>query len=847
MITDESKETKDEDSEYNEEDYKDIEDNLIDEIKKAPKFNKKKCVECNLLEDSDGTQLYSNLYPIIFKKDIEICEYPFKITPECHEENVILKILREASPELFKTYGYYQRSGNSFFGVRKIQKEKIFKALIVHRGWIEYKIIVQPSAHSSTIKRDQTHNFSEIQERVLYLVIREILSANPNVHFDRDNLYLENEKEEVQGYQNTYYVHDGYKISIQQAEIGICLVIGVKNKIKGKFSVLDFISNNKDEEIDKLIGRRFIPYEGSRSQVITNINYDKNPVNTIRNYKQETFNYADYYEKIWKKKIKDKKQPLIEVEIRGPQTKKRRYYVPELCYLVGINDEDTKDFEFMNQIIEKTRLTPDEKIKQIEKCIDLFVDTTERKSINNDQPGENLNTIFDDENNTSKKKLNYYGIEIKKLREYIEPYYVSQPSFSNGVKKELTIKDVNGVIPVGRENISTDDWICLYTVQAEKISFDLLKGFLKCCKGYRIRFKDNDSNWIPMKSQNFKDWTNTVEKELNKRKNCKFVMFLINNKNDKLYTPLKKHSLSTKGYVSQVIKYESIMKAMKGRRGPDSYFSKILLQINNKLGGCNYFLNLDPFIEDRKLMLIGVDSSHAWGKKTSKKNNKKTGVAMVATKDKYFSKFYSREEIILYDSHYSSTARRSISEFIEEAVSKYTKENGESPKNIIIYRQGIAHNQLNLIKLEALFVKQICNKLNINYYYVLVNTRTSIKFFEFNVTKSKHNYGEYKNPESGLIVLDQVTNINRFEFYIQPQKVNIGSATPTYFHVAFGDMNFPELLIQLTCWTTFIYSNWQNAVRIPHVIKMADKLANMTAKFTQSELNKNLYDKQSFL
>ena len=350
-----------------------------------------------------------------------------------------------------------------------------------------------------------------------------------------------------------------------------------------------------------------------------------------------------------------------------------------------------------------------------------------------------------------------------------------------------------------------------------------------------------------MKSQNFKDWTNTVEKELNKRKNCKFVMFLINNKNDKLYTPLKKHSLSTKGYVSQVIKYESIMKAMKGRRGPDSYFSKILLQINNKLGGCNYFLNLDPFIEDRKLMLIGVDSSHIWGKKTSKKNNKKTGVAMVATKDKYFSKFYSREEIILYDSHYSSTARRSISEFIGEEVSKYTKENGEPPKNIIIYRQGIAHNQLNLIKLEASSVKQICIKLNINYYYVLVNTRTSIKFFEFNVTKSKHNYGEYKNPESGLIVLDQVTNINRFEFYIQPQKVNIGSATPTYFHVAFGDMNFPELLIQLTYWTTFIYSNWQNAVRVPHVIKMADKLANMTAKFTQSELNKNLFDKQSFL
>ena len=63
----------------------------------------------------------------------------------------------------------------------------------------------------------------------------------------------------------------------------------------------------------------------------------------------------------------------------------------------------------------------------------------------------------------------------------------------------------------------------------------------------------------------------------------------------------------------------------------------------------------------------------------------------------------------------------------------------------------------------------------------------------------------------------------------KPQLVNIGSATPTYFHVAYGDMRFPEILIKLTYWTTYIYPNWQNAVRIPHVLKMAEKLSSMTA------------------
>ena len=107
---------------------------------------------------------------------------------------------------------------------------------------------------------------------------------------------------------------------------------------------------------------------------------------------------------------------MILVDVKDPQYKEKpKYYVPELCYLVGINEEDTRDFKFMQEIIEKTRLNPDEKIQQIEKCIDLFVETAEKKSVNNDEKGENLNTIYDDVNNTSKKKMDYYGIEISKF------------------------------------------------------------------------------------------------------------------------------------------------------------------------------------------------------------------------------------------------------------------------------------------------------------------------------------------------------------------------------------------------------------------------------------------------
>ena len=98
-----------------------------------------------------------------------------------------------------------------------------------------------------------------------------------------------------------------------------------------------------------------------------------------------------------------------------------------------------------------------------------------------------------------------YGIEIEKLNEPIKPYYLTQPIFNNGRNNKLTIKDISKVIPVGREEMSTDEWICLYTSQAENESFKLLNGFIKCAKGYGIKFKNDDSNWISMQSTNLKD------------------------------------------------------------------------------------------------------------------------------------------------------------------------------------------------------------------------------------------------------------------------------------------------------------------------------------------------------
>ena len=180
-----------------------------------------------------------------------------------------------------------------------------------------------------------------------------------------------------------------------------------------------------------------------------------------------------------------------------------------------------------------------------------------------------------------------------------------------------------------------------------------------------------------------------------------------------------------------------------------------------------------------------------------------------------------------------------ISSFIKEALVQYNNNLKELPKGIVIYRQGVSLQQKDFLINEVQNIKkELDNK--IKFYYILVNTKTTYKFFE-------KNGNNYSNPGEGLLILDGVTNRNFFEFYIQPQYVTGGSATPSCFHVAYGDLDFEEMIPKFTFDLCHLYSNWQGTVRVPNVLKAAEKLSKITAKYTLGELNKKLEIGQAYL
>ena len=167
-------------------------------------------------------------------------------------------------------------------------------------------------------------------------------------------------------------------------------------------------------------------------------------------------------------------------------------------------------------------------------------------------------------------------------------------------------------------------WVCFYEENNHHDAEYLHNSLNKASKAFGIIISEPE--WIEMENNSSSnDWTNIADDYFDKNINeYNFAIFLLGN-NNKIYIELKKNSLCKNGYVSQVVKVKSLYKKTM------SVCSKILLQINSKLGGISYRIVQDKIINNLKLMAVGVSSSHIKGKGT--------GVGMVATINDSFTNF----------------------------------------------------------------------------------------------------------------------------------------------------------------------------------------------------------------
>ena len=767
-------------------------------------------------------EIYVNLFKILIKKPLKLYQYPYSVKPEIDASdlrirNKLFKYCgigeKQERKKLKDFYGECFISGDSLYGMNEVKEAKDFFCTLYLDGETKYTITFQPKATERTINQNDLEK-DPLTKQFIEILIRDILHGNPDLEFHKGLFVLKNQKKKIEGKYGSINFYPGYTTSFMETEGGNYLNVTLKNKILSTENILQYLEKNEykkksnQERIrESLIGRSFKVSYAKKNYIIDDILFDRNPQRQDFMYENQTTTLEQYYLKKYKIKLNNLAQPLLVVKRKDAEGEDiNLYFVPELCYLAGLDDNFIKDREFMKKLADYTKLTPKDRINKTNEFLKLLVDSK--------RDPENQDKL------SAKEKSDLYGIEIKELDKLHKAYYMKETVLLGGGRKIIKPKD--RVFEVYHKKDLTK-WLCLYRSSNYNDADTLSKSLIKASQGFGLAVSQPE--WVEMEDRaQAADWTRSVEEYMNDGE-YKFVVFLLD-RNDFIYKNLKIHSLCNNGYVSQVIKVNSI----KNPKNLMSVCSKILLQINAKLSGVTYTAKFDDEVKNRKLMIIGVDSSHIKGKRT--------GVAMVSTVNTSFSNFFNKETIIKEEK--KEQLQFCVSGFVEEALAQYNTINKKLPGGIIIYRQGVSLQQKDFLENEVNNIKKVCEKNKILFYYILVNTKTTYKFFE-------KNQNQFSNPGEGLLVLDGVTNRHFFEFYIQPQLVTGGSATPSCFHVAYGDLDFPEIVPKLTFDLCHLYSNWQGTIRVPHVIKCAEKLSKMTAKYTLRELNDGLKLGQSYL
>lgn len=764
---------------------------------------------------AESRNIWANMYKLTLRNQLNIREYSVTFHPQIEEANTDLKkrLYGKIEKEVKEKFGEICIfTGDCLFSAKEV--DPIDLTFVYHKTKVEYTISILRTKSPVFLLNDSFLNNRTNASKMLYeLIVREVVRANPNVEFYRD-IFVKTKEKQILKSKNSgdFDFFPGYTTGINFLQNGVYLNIGIKNKIIMKRTCLQVIRQLVDErkktteEVSEAFSGRSVKTTYSkRNYIVDAVNFARKPSNSNFVYKGGNVNLVEYYKKAHGVAIKDVNQPLLEV---GQKDGGVIYLVPELCLLTGVDDDLAKDRDFMVNLAQYTKLDPSQKVKTTADFFNIINDNGKKVLIDKQT---NEQKVLKSAKET---KDEVFGLEIK---------YTADSNITGHIIKETQLMSKNKQIdpkkfPVHKDCLSGGKMLVVYNNKhyedAERIISTLQKA------GGQYKLATPQVEWCETYSFKSSDWIQAIEAY--KLSDYKLVLVIIDGRQDRLYRDIKKHAMSTKGYVTQAVKVETM------RKNNLSIASKLLLQMNCKLGGYSYVF--DQVKDMKDLMVVGADSSHISGKRT--------GFALSASIDKDFSEYYNSEYII--EEKNKVELAFCISKFLEQAIKEYFKRNKALPKGVVIYRQGVSRDQTVYLAQEVSNINGFLNGdsylkgVKIPYYYVLVNKKTNFKFFECGKGS------RYENPKSGLLIMDTVTDNQYFEFFLQPQQVTQGSATPTHFHVAYGTMDSPEVVYKLTFDLCSIYPNWQGPVRVPSVLKLCEKLSKMVAKYTKSALNPSL-------
>ena len=824
----------------------------------------------NSLRYERTISLTSNLMQLEINPMKRIYVYSIEISPEIEKDNFTLqnKIYKNLEEQLSKIFTKKAFAGYNLFGVTKEPKEEIILNVNVENK--DYTITFKNTKplDFKLIKQNGDEIILKVKGFIEKLIKNILLSSKGTMRFGTDRMIMKISEDNIIMTGDKGRIYKGYYTSVQITESGLNLMVLNMNKYVSGKTMLEKLNQIRNEnnrapegEIREIIEEYLeehktvlTSYGSLRAYRIERIDFDRTPLNTSFNIKtsegNRTVTLINYYETQYHVKIRDKNQPLLVAENKLNKNKllndkkenakeeKIIYLIPELVYITGIED-DRNSRGRRQDIIAKTKTTPQQRMSEINKIHELM-NSNEAKEFKK-RNGEKVIS------QTSKQLAEEWGIKLGDNLK-LQGRILSQPKLV--FDKKANVIPRNGLFRTegiyDGVKFTRDNLLYIFD-KRDRADFKALLGALfgkARAKGIRVEVRPHEVQYYGLNRTN--NW-NAIRSELNNIRfsnQLRMVIVFLNNNLQIYYTRLKEFLTNEKKINSQFME----SRRLSDPRRAGSIMFNIVEQMNIKMGGANFYIDFSDhkIVDDKVYLIAGLES-------------KKVGKDQIDYVLTYaFNSKLNRTHTIPRTCKDNKEEKEKIlNEMMDEAISGLReKGNAPHPPNfVIIYRQGGNHAQNLKIKQDEIpiFVNYLNNKkekiesfkkYDTKLIYVCCNLKGELKFFEEN---DKDREKQYLNPPSGLCVDSSVVQKDKYEFYIQPQFVNQGTATPCHFEILYQDedkdnpeKNFPmEKLQNLSFQLSFYYWTWSGAVRVPGVLRLSTTALDYYSRCLNHKLNLN--------
>nr|BAC04179.1 unnamed protein product [Homo sapiens] len=734
-------------------------------------------------------KLVTNLFNLDFPQDWQLYQYHVTYIPDLASRRLRIALLYSHSELSNEAKAF---DGAILFLSQKLEEKVTELSSETQRG--------ETIKMTITLKRELPSS-SPVCIQVFNIIFRKILKKLSMYQIGR-NFYNPSEPMEIP--QHKLSLWPGFAISVSYFERKLLFSADVSYKVLRNETVLEFMTalcqrtglSCFTQTCEKqLIGLIVLTRYNNRTYSIDDIDWSVKPTHTFQKRDGTEITYVDYYKQQYDITVSDLNQPMLVSLLKKKRNDNSEaqlaHLIPELCFLTGLTDQATSDFQLMKAVAEKTRLSPSGRQQRLARLVD------------NIQRNTNARFELETWGLHFGSQISLTGRIVPSEKILMQDHICQPVSAADWSKDIRTCKILNAQ--------SLNTWLILCSDRTEYVA----ESFLNCLRRVAGSMGFNvDYPKIIKVQENPAAFVRAIQQYVDP--DVQLVMCILPSNQKTYYDSIKKYLSSDCPVPSQCV----LARTLNKQGMMMSIATKIAMQMTCKLGGELWAVEI-PL---KSLMVVGIDvCKDALSKDVMV-------VGCVASVNPRITRWFSR--CILQRT--MTDVADCLKVFMTGALNKWYKYNHDLPARIIVYRAGVGDGQLEtLIEYEVpqllSSVAESGSNTSSRLSVIVVRKKCMPRFFtEMNRT--------VQNPPLGTVVDSEATRNEWYDFYLISQVACRGTVSPTYYNVIYDDNGLkPDHMQRLTFKLCHLYYNWPGIVSVPAPCQYAHKLTFLVAQSIHKE------------